>query len=103
MSPSPRRSGCTPVVCLRYVALTLAAGLLMAAPAAAQSGTIRGTVTSAATGLPINGASVMFVGPNGASLGSVATNAAGFYEVQFLPPTTYYLAFQSPGFAGEFF
>jgi TonB-linked SusC/RagA family outer membrane protein len=59
----------------------LALLLLAAPPAAAQTGTIRGTVTDSATGLPIAGAQVFVVGTNL----TAASDAAGEYSVAQVP------------------
>jgi hypothetical protein len=99
-----RPSGAVGAHCARIaLGMSVALALLHAAPAAAQSGTIRGTVTNALNGQTIAGAEVDFVGPTGTHIGSVTTDAAGFYQVQFLPPATYYPYVNHPGLVGEYF
>jgi subtilisin-like proprotein convertase family protein len=61
---------------------------------AIQKGVLNGTVTSAATGNPINNATV--VASNGFSRSS---NASGFYNVDPIAPATVTLTVRAPGFA----
>jgi len=63
------------------------------------AGTLRGVVTSTATGNPpVANATVIAVAANGTSVTGV-TNALGHYEIQNLPPGTYTVFVTATGFA----
>ncbi len=78
--------------------------LTLPALAAAQNGTITGTVTSAGTGAPLVGGTVWSCSTTGCIQGTL-TNASGDYSLS-APAGTYYLltdGFQSQGFVNEIF
>ena len=75
-------------------AASVLAAALIAAPLAAQTGTVSGRVTEAATGEPVAGALVRAAGRPG----SAATDAAGAYQLQ-LPAGTYEITVQRVGYA----
>lgn len=78
----------------RPATLATLATLLAWAPAAAQTGGIRGTVTSAETGQPIAGAQLQVSGTN---LGGV-TNASGVYVIPNVPAGTRTVSVQFIGY-----
>ncbi|MHB1263908.1 MAG: SusC/RagA family TonB-linked outer membrane protein [Gemmatimonadaceae bacterium] len=84
---------------MSYVAVSRALALLLlaAAPAAAQVGSIGGTVTSSEGSLPIAGASVVVVGT---TLGAV-TRPDGRYLIAPVPPGTYKLRVTRLGFSPD--
>ncbi len=86
------RARCSRTVLVGVLALT--GGL--PAPAAAQSGTVTGTVTNAATAVPLAGRSLTFCTSAGAGLscfGTSVTDAAGNYTVSL--PAGSYVAYTS--------
>lgn len=73
--------------------------------AAAQTGTISGTVTAAATGTPLSGGQVWYCTTSTGCVAGVSTNASGNYTLT-VPPGTYYLltdGFQTQGYSNEIF
>lgn len=64
-------------------------------------GIFEGTVTEAATGDPIEGARVRVETQNGASLGSVFTDATGAYRIGGLPAGDHFLSAEASGFLTE--
>jgi 5-hydroxyisourate hydrolase-like protein (transthyretin family) len=68
-----------------------AAALLAPVAAAAQNGAISGTITDEATGLPIQGLTVIGYSITGTFLNSNSTNASGAYTLANLPPGAYYV------------
>jgi hypothetical protein len=86
---------------LRLVIVSLALGLAGAAAAAeaqapARPGNVRVTVRDA-TDLPIAGATVVLVTPAG-DVGTATTNERGQAAIETVPPGTYGLRIESPGF-----
>jgi len=73
--------------------------LVSPAPAAAQTGTVSGTVTNGDTGAPIANLQVAVVTLNGSSVATGLTNGAGEYSIAVQPGALYYVAVQS-SFAG---
>lgn len=79
--------------------LVIVGVLLVATPAAAQNGTVTGTVTSADTGAPIAGVSLNVVLMNGSFVAGAFTNASGVYSISVPPGALYYVTTDS-GSAG---
>ncbi|MFI5311766.1 MAG: TonB-dependent receptor domain-containing protein [Gemmatimonadales bacterium] len=75
----------------------IVAFVVMAAGAAAQTGTISGKVTDAATGRPIAGANVQVVA-GARTAGTAAASEDGSYRVTGLPPGTYAVAASKVGY-----
>jgi 5-hydroxyisourate hydrolase-like protein (transthyretin family) len=69
----------------------LALLLLLPVRAAAQNGTVTGTVTDAGTGAPIAGISVNVVLMNGGFVAAAFTNASGVYSISVPPGALYYI------------
>jgi 5-hydroxyisourate hydrolase-like protein (transthyretin family) len=70
---------------------------LLPAAAAAQTGTVTGTVTSSATGLPLAGVTIRIVTLNLNQVAQATTDAAGMYSVTNVPPgALYYVAATPP-------
>jgi hypothetical protein len=63
-----------------------------------ESGTIKGRVTSAATGSGVPNASVFVSGPN---FEFASTDASGFYSVEHLEPGTYTVTFEAAGYTAQ--
>ncbi|HEY0394304.1 MAG TPA: carboxypeptidase regulatory-like domain-containing protein [Candidatus Elarobacter sp.] len=86
----------------RFIGAALAAlfaVLALAGPAAAaQTGTISGTVVDAATKQPLAGATVTASSPSGR--GSATTDASGFYNIYNLAPDTYAVSIAAKGYEG---
>jgi outer membrane receptor for ferrienterochelin and colicins len=82
--------------CFRAV-LGLGLCLLLAAPAAAQTGTITGLVTDAETGRGVGNARVEAIGATGRIGGSALTNSEGRYRLT-VPPGEYEISIESIGY-----
>jgi hypothetical protein len=80
------------------LALALGIGILMATPVAAQDGTLRGTVSDD-TGAALPGVTVTTTSPALIGARETVTDSAGQYRLGNLPPGTYVLTAQLPGFA----
>ena len=92
----------------RYQPVILGALFALALPgfAAAQNGTVTGTVTNAATAAPLVGRSVTFctTTPTNQCFGSPSTDASGNYSISLAPGTWYaYTNFNSLGFINEIY
>ena len=88
---SPVLSRSTLLACL-----LLAVALLLPGVAAAQTGTVSGTITDVSTHLPIASVTVDVVIVDGSTIASASTNASGAYTVSGLPPgALYYVIAQS--------
>jgi 5-hydroxyisourate hydrolase-like protein (transthyretin family) len=74
----------------------LALAFLLPTAAAAQTGTVTGTVRNAATGLPVSGAVVYVYTANVEGIGNATTNAAGFFSLTSVPVGTYFAVAFSP-------
>jgi hypothetical protein len=81
-------------------AFLLSAALLLSLPASAQGGLITGTVTDMATLEPIAGLTVKATSPNMQGEKTAVTDASGAYQVPQLPPGSYVLRFEAPGYPG---
>jgi hypothetical protein len=64
--------------------------------AAGITGTISGTISNAATGVPLAGVKINVASPTGSA--TATTNAQGFFSLTGLTVDTYTVSFQSPGF-----
>jgi outer membrane receptor for ferrienterochelin and colicins len=82
--------------CFRAV-LGLGLCLLLASPAAAQTGIITGLVTDAETGRGVGNARVDAIGATGRSGGSGLTNSEGRYRLS-VPPGEYEISIESIGY-----
>src|SRR5438876_1010521 len=71
----------------------ITAGFLFAhaVPAAAQNGTIAGTVTNATTGAGVPNVGVLVYSSSGSFLSSRSTNSSGVYTSVGLPTGSYYV------------
>jgi outer membrane receptor for ferrienterochelin and colicins len=79
----------------------LACSLLMAAPAAAQTGTITGRVTSADNGQPLSSADVRALNASGQAVASTLTTQNGAYRLSGLTPGSYVVAASAIGFSEQ--
>ena len=80
------------------VVLAIGLGIVMATPAAAQDGTLRGTITDN-TGAALPGATVTASGPALIGTNEAVTDDTGQYRLGNLPPGTYVVTAQLQGFA----
>jgi hypothetical protein len=78
------------------VALALAMSLPFPAFAAGTTGSISGTVTDKASGLPLGGVKVNAVSPTGSAMAT--TDAKGFYSFTGLAADTFTISFELKGF-----
>ncbi|MFT5141620.1 MAG: hypothetical protein ACI80V_001129 [Rhodothermales bacterium] len=79
-----------------FVVLLL--GLVFAAPAAGQSATVRGFITSTSDGQPLPGVNVIILEPDGSLVTGTATDADGFYALSRITPGPYTLRATFIGF-----
>ena len=80
------------------IVLATGLGIVMAAPVAAQDGTLRGTITDN-TGAALPGATVSATSPSLIGTSEAVTDGNGQYRLGPLPPGTYVLTAQLQGFA----
>ena len=82
---------------LNLLVCTFALTLLLAGPAAAQTGTITGTITDDESGDPLPGVNVLVVGTQSGA----ATGADGTYEITGVKPGTYTIRASFIGYGDE--
>lgn len=87
---------------VRTLLLAIAAVICLAAPVAAQSGSVTGRSTNAATGDPLIGAQVEVRGPTQAIAGSAISDATGRWVVTGLTPGRYNVTVRMAGFRDFF-
>ena len=83
---------------LLQFALGICVGIAMVTPAAAQDGTLRGSITDD-TGAALPGATVNATSPGLIGAREVVSDSEGQYRLGNLPPGTYVVTAQLPGFA----
>jgi hypothetical protein len=83
----------------------LALACFLPAAAAAQTGTVTGTVTDSSTGLPIAGATIRIITLSISQVVSGSTNGSGVYTITNVPPgALYYVAATGPvGYVDELY
>lgn len=88
------------IAALAAIAVAMLGVLIAPATAAFADGTINGTITDAATSLPINGATVQFAVANGSN--NFFTDATGQFTSTFASGT-YTVSISAPGYATEYY
>ena len=88
---------------LRYLSLTMVLIFCSSRPlvlAQTRNATLHGVVTDP-TGAVILGASISIITPDGKTIASILTDAAGAYQTRSMPPGTYIIVISAHGFAAS--